>query len=231
MGALLSAHFPRSCWALMFWRVTTVFLPPALSFLICGPNGLPRSFSSMKMRIGGPPAWEVLSVLYCLHQKPKPWRLTRQILHAGSNLWLELDLLPSSCRDAVVDPYLAPQALCTVFPTPVIKLLRPPLSQIREIRQFTAQMPSPLGALSCPTGRSLHFLISIPTQFSLYHYLTSAHGFLVGWLWPWLSHWTATALSVETAFKHLVPAQLHRLEHIVDYLISSSKQSPGQAFL
>lgn len=56
----------------------------------------------------------------------------------------------------------ASQALCTVFPTPVSQLLTPPLSQIREIRQFTAQMPSPLGALSCPSGRSLHFLISIP---------------------------------------------------------------------
>lgn len=132
------------------------------------------------MRIGGPPAWEVLSVLYCLHQEPKPWRPTRQILHTDSDLWLELNLLPSPCRDPLVDPYLASQALCTAFPTPVIQLLTPPLSQIREIRQFTAQMPSPLGALSCPSGRSLHFLISIPIQLSLYHYVTSAHCFLAG---------------------------------------------------
>ena len=94
------------------------------------------------------PAWEALKVLYCLHQEPKPWSPTCQVLHTESNLQLELNLLPSSCRDPLMDPYLASQALCTVFPIPVIQLIVPPISQIREIRQFTAQRPSPLGAPS-----------------------------------------------------------------------------------
>lgn len=65
-----------------------------------------------------------------------------------------------------MDPYLASQALCTVFPTPVIQLLVPPISQIREIRQFKAQTPSPLGAPSLvPQGEaftsSLVFLYNL----------------------------------------------------------------------
>ena len=113
-----------------------------------------------------PPAWEALTVLYCLHQEPKPWSPTCQVLHTESNLQLELNLLPSPCRDPLMDPYLASQALCTVFPTPVIQLLVPPISQIREIRQFKAQTPSPLGAPSLvPQGEaftsSLVFLYNL----------------------------------------------------------------------
>lgn len=175
-----------------------------------------------------PPAWEVLMVLYCLHQEAKPWSPTCQVLHAESNLRLKLNLLPSPCRDPLMDPYLASQALCTVLPMPDTA---PCASNLPDQGNKTVYSTNAIIAgspLPCPSRTftsSLAFLYNLVSTVR-----NSAHCFLVGWLWHWLSHWTATASSVAAIFKYLVPAQLHYLEHIVDYLISSSKQSSGQAF-
>ena len=136
MGALLSVPFPCSCSTCMSWRVTMGFLPPALSLLICGPDGLPGSFSSMQMRTRGSPAWEVLTVLHRLQHGPKPWSPTCQILPTDSNLRLELNLLPSPSMHPMIDPYLASQALFIAFPTPVIQPRTTSLCEIREIEQI-----------------------------------------------------------------------------------------------
>lgn len=181
--------FPHSCSSCVLWGVTVVFLPPALSLLIRGPDGLPSSLSNMQMSACGSPAEGVLVTLHCPRVKPKPWSLVWQLLHT-------LHTPTYSC--GWISCCAPPPAHSWSLSGYMLSHLKSCLQSLPKLGRYGRSCKAELKGqhlwrvLSTPLDRIHHFLMSIPMELSLYHYENSGRCFLEGWLWHWL--WPQTGM-------------------------------------